>query len=122
MSHPQVVHPKELIKIETGFKRFNQLIAIKLGNSLGSMLFFWFCLILDLVELPPVIASNNLIVWINYIAQTVIQLLALPILGVVANLQQKQSEAKANADHKTLTYLAEIQDEQLVILKELKEK
>lgn len=123
MAHREVIHPKELLaKEENRFKAFNNALASKLGNLLGSMPFFYVCVLLDLIELPPVIASHSAVLWINYIAQTVIQLIALPIISTQSNLQQKQNDAKADADHHTLTYLAEIQDEQLQILKDLKDK
>lgn len=73
--------------------------------------------ILDLFMLPPVIQSNNIMVWITYIAQTVLQLVLLPIIMVGQNVIQAQNDAKADTDHKTLTYLAMLQDEQMVELK-----
>ena len=117
--HPEVVHPKELLEKD---KRFNNKLANILGNTLGSMGFFYFCVLLDIAELPSVIKTNSVLIWIAYISQTVIQLIALPILSTQANIQQKHTEAKADTDHRTLTYLATIQDEQLEILKELKQR
>jgi len=119
MNHPQVIHPQELLKKE---KTFNDRLAIFLGNSLGSMGFFYVCVLLDLAELPSVIKAHSVLVWVTYIAQTVIQLIALPIISTQQNIQQAQANAKADTDHKTLTYLAVIQDEQLKILKEIREK
>jgi len=108
--HSKVIHPRELLKKD---KRFNNKLANILGNTLGSMGFFYFCVILDIAELPSVIKANSVLIWIAYISQTVIQLIALPILSTQANIQQKQSEAKADVDHQTLTYLATVQDEQM---------
>lgn len=118
-AHAYVTHPKDLLKKE---KSFNDKLAIKLGDSLGSMGFFYVCLILDLAELPSVIKASSVLVWVTYIAQTVIQLVALPIISTQQNIQQAATNAKADADHETLTYLATIQDEQLKILKELHAK
>ena len=56
--------------------------------------------------LPPVIRSGSVMVWVTYIAQTVLQLVLLPIIMVGQNVIQSQNEAKADADHHTLTYLA----------------
>jgi hypothetical protein len=119
LTHPQVLHPSALLKKE---KTFNDKLATFLGNSLGSMGFFYICVILDLAELPSVISAHSVLVWVTYIAQTVIQLIALPIISTQQNIQQKQGEAKADVDHHTLTYLATIQDEQLEILKDLQSK
>jgi ferritin len=56
-------------------------------------------------------------IWVTYIAQTVLQLVLLPIIMVGQNVIQSQNEAKADTDHKTLTYLAMLQDEQMIELK-----
>ena len=73
-------------------KRFNEWLAEKLGNSLSSMTFFYFCVLIDLIELKPVIDANNVITWCTYISQTVIQLIALPILGVLQKITHKHHE------------------------------
>lgn len=73
--------------------------------------------VLDLFMLPPVIQSHSVMVWVTYIAQTVLQLILLPIIMVGQNVIQAQNEAKADVDHKTLTYLATLQDEQMQELK-----
>jgi hypothetical protein len=44
-------------------------------------------------------------------------LVLLPIIMVGQNVIQSQNEAKADADHHTLTYLATLQDEQMLELK-----
>ncbi|MGB7595672.1 MAG: hypothetical protein WBL80_08950, partial [Erysipelotrichaceae bacterium] len=74
-------------------------------------------LILDMFMLPPVIKANSIMIWITYIAQTVLQLVLLPIIMVGQNVIQSQNEAKADTDHRTLTYLATLQDEQMKELK-----
>lgn len=121
-AHKNVIHPQAALARTSGFARFNEWLAIQLGNKLGSMGFFYVCAVLDLVELPPVIAAANVITWINYVAQTVIQLIALPIISTQQNIQQKLNDAKADVDHHAITYLATLQDEQLAILKDLQAK
>lgn len=120
MIHPRVIHPRELLKKDTmAITKFNLKVAVQLGKVLGNMWFFYFCVVLDLAELPAVISAHSIIAWVTYIAQTVIQLVALPVLQVYQNIQNTQNDAKADADHQALTYLATIQDEQLEILKRL---
>jgi hypothetical protein len=68
--------------------QFNAWLANILGNSLSSMYFFYFCIVLDLIELGPVIAAHNVVLWVTYLSQSVIQLVALPILGAQNKLQQ----------------------------------
>ena len=116
--HPYVIHPKEILSKEIrGISKFNYWIAIKITNSVGTMWCAYAFLIIDLIMLPPVIKSKDVIVWVTYIAQTVLQLVLLPIIMVGQNVIQAQNEAKADTDHKTLTYLATLQDEQMQELK-----
>ena len=69
-------------------KRFNKWLGNNLANGIGTMFFFYFCVLLDVVELPPVIKSHSLIILVTYLSQTVIQLLALPLLAYQAKIQQ----------------------------------
>jgi len=117
-NHPSVSHPKELLDKELkGINKFNYWIALKITNSVGTMWCAYLFFILDLIMLPPVIASHSIMTWVTYIAQTVLQLVLLPIIMVGQNVIQAQNEAKADTDHKTLTYLATLQDEQMQELK-----
>jgi len=117
-NHPHVMHPKELINKEfKGISKFNYWIALKITNGVGTMWCAYVFFIIDLLMLPPVIKSHSVIVWVTYIAQTVLQLVLLPVIMVGQNVIQVQNEAKAETDHKTLTYLAELQDDQMQELK-----
>lgn len=73
-------------------KRFNDWLATVLGNALSSMNFFYVCVVIDLVELPPVVQAHNVITWVTYISQSVIQLIALPILGAQNKLQSENHQ------------------------------
>lgn len=116
--HPYVTHPKELLHKELqGINKFNYWIAVKITNGVGTMWCAYAFLIIDLFMLPPVIKAASIMVWVTYIAQTVLQLVLLPIIMVGQNVIQAQNESKADADHKTLTYLATLQDEQMQELK-----
>jgi len=116
--HPQVIHPKDLLHKELeGITKFNYWIAVKITNCVGTMWCAYAFFIIDLFMLPPVIKANSVIIWVTYIAQTVLQLVLLPIIMVGQNVIQTQNDAKADTDHKTLTYLATLQDEQMQELK-----
>ena len=116
--HPHVIHPKELRNKELkGITKFNYQLAEKITNGIGTMWCAYAFLLIDLMMLPPVIKSNNVMVWVTYIAQTVLQLVLLPIIMVGQNVIQAQNESKAETDHNTLTYLATLQDEQMKELK-----
>ena len=68
-------------------RNFNNWVVTKIANILGNPYFFYFCILLDLAELPAVIKAHSSIAYVTYISQTVIQLLALPILQAYQNLQ-----------------------------------
>jgi hypothetical protein len=116
--HPHVIHPKELLNNELkGIAKFNYQLAVKITNGVGTMWCAYAFLLIDFLMLPPVIKANSIMVWVTYIAQTVLQLVLLPIIMVGQNVIQAQNEAKAETDHNTLTYLATLQDEQMQELK-----
>lgn len=116
--HPYVMHPKELINKEfKGISKFNYWIAVKITKSVGTMWCAYAFFLIDLIMLPPVIQAKSVMIWVSYIAQTVLQLILLPIIMVGQNVIQAQNEAKADTDHNTLTYLATLQDEQMQELK-----
>lgn len=98
---------------------FNARIAVSATHLLSSMWFFWFCVILDLVELPSVLMNLSPIIVVTYISQTVIQLLALPLLGAGQRIIAAAQDARAEADHKTLTALHTINVNQLAILRRI---
>ena len=77
----------------------NNGVAQFFGKIFGHMYFFYFCVILDLAELPPVWSAHSVITWVTYISQTVIQLLALPVITYLGNQQsQNHTELKAHID------------------------
>jgi len=84
------------------------------------MNFFWFCVALDLVEGYALVTHPfDAVAWVTFLSQTVIQLLALPVLAVMSSIQQATSDARANADHFTLTAIHEINVKQTEILLKL---
>ncbi|MCX6559934.1 MAG: hypothetical protein NTZ26_05405 [Candidatus Aminicenantes bacterium] len=116
--HPFVLHPRELAAREfKGLAKLNNRIAVKITKGVGTMWCAYAFLLIDLLMLPPVIKSGSIMIWVTYIAQTVLQLVLLPIIMVGQNVIQSQNEAKADTDHTTLTYLATLQDEQMQELK-----
>ena len=124
-----VIHPKELLKKhEAGITKFNTALALKITNTVGSMWTAYTFTLLALVSLPAILTqakfvsagtfphwliSVGLIALVAWIAQTFLQLVLLPIIMVGQNVIQGQQSAKAETDHKTLTYLANLQDEQM---------
>lgn len=132
-AHPNVINPKDLLqKEEQGLTKFNTALALKITKGVGSMWTAYLFCLLAFVSLPAVLSgvvpslahhfphwliSASLIALIAWIAQTFFQLVLLPVIMVGQNVIQGQQDAKAQADHTTLTYLANLQDEQMIELK-----
>ena len=94
----------------------NARIAVAATTVLGSMWFFWFCVALVLLELPAVFAARSVIAWVMYISQTVIQLLALPLLGAGQRIISAAQDERAETDHETLVSLHQLSVQQIQIL------
>jgi hypothetical protein len=105
---------RETRRLAAGYKGFNAKTAIIVPAVLGSMPFFWFCCLLAVCSLPAVltafdtevlkraiglasffpsvIVKVSLIALVAWLAQTFIQLVALPVLQVSNNAQMAQQE------------------------------
>jgi hypothetical protein len=132
-TNPHVIHPRELIKPKGNkAERFNNALALKITNGVGSMWSAYLFAILSLCSLPAIIVlidpsmrsdfpkfiiAASVITLIAWISQNFLQLVLLPVIMVGQNVIQGQQAAKAEADHETLTYLANLQEEQMVELK-----
>jgi len=132
-----VVHPKNFVKTKSGFMQgFNNNLALKITNAVGSMWSAYLFALLSICSLPAIIVLINpsarqdfpafiinasVITLIAWISQNFLQLVLLPIIMVGQNVLQDKQDAKAEADHETLTYLANLQEEQMLILKSNKE-
>ena len=112
--HPHVVNPKDLLKKE---KSFNDKFAVWIATHVGSMYAFYLFNVIALLSAKAAFETHNLVPIVNWISSNWIQLVLLPAIMVAQNVAQKATDAKAEADHMTLTYLANLQDEQMVELK-----
>ena len=83
--------------------RFNTLLALTITRSVGTMWVAYAFAALALISLPAAIASGEVIVIVSWIAQTFLQLVLLPIIIVGQNVIQAANDARAEADHETLT-------------------
>jgi hypothetical protein len=131
--NPHVVHPEELFrKQKVGIKKFNNSVALKITNGVGSMWSAYLFACLSLFSLPAIlvlvspslradfpkwIVAASLITLIAWVSQNFLQLVLLPVIMVGQNVIQGHQEAKAETDHRTLTYLANLQEEQMTELK-----
>ena len=104
--------------------RFNARLAVAITRAVGTMwAAYLFCLI-SLVSLPQALAAflgGNTLVGINWLSQSFLQLVLLPIIIVGQNVISAAQDARAEADHETLTALHTMNVQQLVILKQQSE-
>ena len=113
-SHPHVINPKDLLKKETSF---NDAFAVWIATHVGSMYCFYLFNVIAFLSAKAAFETHNLVPIVNWVSSNWIQLVLLPAIMVAQNLAQKSADAKVQADHITLTYLANLQDEQMVELK-----
>jgi hypothetical protein len=83
--------------------RFNTRVALGITVAVGSMWCAYAFAALALISLPAALQTGNAIVIVGWIAQTFLQLVLLPIIIVGQNVQAAATEARAQADHETLT-------------------
>lgn len=111
--HPKVIHPKELRKKK---ESFNDKFALWIATHVGSMYCFYLFNVLAFLSAKAAFATHNLVPIVNWLSSNWIQLILLPAIMVAQNVAQQASDAKTEADHMTLTYLANLQDRQMIAL------
>lgn len=130
-----VLHPDQLLKKDIkGFDKFNNNLAVSITNKVGNMWSAYLFALLSLTSLPAIIVTihpasrsffpswiitTSMITLIAWISQNFLQLVLLPIIMVGQNVIQGQQDAKAETDHRTLTYIANTQEEQLELLNKI---
>lgn len=103
---PRLVQSHDAHRIVHGhgtMARFNTRTAVAITNTVGTMWVAYLFGALALVSLPAALASRDVIVVVSWIAQTFLQLVLLPIIIVGQNVIQATNDARAEADHETLT-------------------
>jgi hypothetical protein len=83
--------------------RFNTWLAVKITKTVGTMWIAYIFAAIALISLPAAIQSGSVIVIVAWIAQTFFQLVLLPIIIVGQNVIQATNDARAEADHETLS-------------------
>lgn len=83
--------------------RFNTRLAVRITTTVGSMWTAYAFAALALISLPAALGSGEVIVIVSWVAQTFLQLVLLPIIIVGQNVIQATNDARARADHETLS-------------------
>jgi hypothetical protein len=99
--------------------RFNTTLAVSITKSVGTM---WAAYVFTLIAIGggvAVVTQNAFLTALSVlISQTFLQLVLLPIIIVGQNVISASQDARAEADHITLTTLHSINVQQLEILKQ----
>jgi hypothetical protein len=97
--------------------RVNAWLAVHITRIVGTMYCAYLFTAIALVALPSAIHQGSPTVLINWLSSNFLQLVLLPIIIVGQNVISTAQDARAAADHETLTALHQMNVQQLQILK-----
>jgi hypothetical protein len=96
--------------------RFNAAVAVRITKIVGTMYCAYVFTVVALVALPAAIQQGSVTVLVNWLSSNFLQLVLLPIIIVGQNVISAAQDARAEADHETLTALHQMSKQQLKIL------
>jgi len=97
--------------------RLNAAVAVRITKIVGTMYCAYLFTLVALVALPAAIQQGSVTVLINWLSSNFLQLVLLPIIIVGQNVISAAQDARAEADHETLTALHQMSVQQIQILK-----
>ena len=104
--------------------RFNNWLAVHITSAVGTMWAAYAFVLISLVSFPQAINAflhGDTYVGISWLSQSFLQLVLLPIIIVGQNVISASQDARAEADHITLTTLHAINVRQLRMLEQQEE-
>ena len=96
--------------------RFNAGIAVRITRIVGTMYCAYVFTLIALIALPAAIQQGSPTVLVNWLSSNFLQLVLLPIIIVGQNVISTAQDARAEADHETLTALHTMSKQQIDIL------
>jgi len=99
--------------------QFNNRLAVVITRAVGTMGAAYVFVLIALVSFPQAMSaflSGDTVVGITWLSQSFLQLVLLPIIIVGQNIISASQDARAVADHETLTALQMINVQQLQLL------
>jgi hypothetical protein len=96
--------------------RLNAAIAVRITKIVGTMYCAYVFTLIALVALPAAIEQGSPTVLVNWLSSNFLQLVLLPIIIVGQNVISAAQDARAEADHETLTALHQMSIQQIEIL------
>lgn len=121
---PRLIHSRDIQHEVHGHGpagRLNSRIALLITRSVGTMWAAYLFTLIALISLPQALSAflhGDTVTGINWLAQSFLQLVLLPIIIVGQQIISAAQDARAQADHETLTTLHAINVQQLDILEQ----
>jgi hypothetical protein len=100
----------------TAIGGFNAAVAVLVTRVVGTMYCAYVFTLIAFVALPAALAQGSPTVLVNWLSSNFLQLVLLPIILVGQSVISKAQDARAEADHETLTALHELSKLQIDIL------
>jgi hypothetical protein len=101
--------------------RFNSRLAVGITRAVGTMWAAYLFVLISLVSFPQALQAflhGDTVTGITWLSQSFLQLVLLPIIIVGQNVISASQDARAEADHATLTALHTINVRQLALLEQ----
>jgi hypothetical protein len=101
--------------------RFNSRVAVLITKSVGTMWAAYLFIVIGLVSLPQAwhaFIHGDTVTGVAWLSQSFLQLVLLPIIIVGQNVISASQDARAEADHLTLTTLHAMNVRQLQMLEQ----
>jgi hypothetical protein len=101
--------------------RVNDAVAVLITKSVGTMWCAYVFAMISFVSFPQAFAAfrrGDMVTSISWLSQSFLQLILLPIIMVGQNVISAAQDARAEADHETLTALHNINVRQLTLLEQ----
>lgn len=114
-------HARARMHGEHAVGRFNNWLGVKITGSVGTMWAAYAFMLISMISLPQALHSfqhGDTVTGISWLSQSFLQLVLLPIIIVGQNVISAAQDARAEADHETLTTLHMINVQQLQILED----
>ena len=96
--------------------RFNAAVAVRITRIVGTMYCAYVFTLIALIALPAAIQQGSPTVLVNWLSSNFLQLVLLPIIIVGQDVISTAQDARAEADHETLTALHTMSKQQIDIL------
>ncbi len=114
-------HVRARMHPDNAVGRFNNRLAVGITKSVGTMWAAYLFAAIGLVSFPQALnafVKGDAVTGISWLSQSFLQLVLLPIIIVGQNVISASQDARAEADHETLTALHTINVHQLRLLEQ----